>query len=80
MDRGLLALTSASRHDLHRRDPRGELPAVAFPHGSRVLAASVHESPGGRGVDSSVVDSDFLQEDDRWPRKRLAVTRASWRG
>ena len=44
-----------------------------------VLAASVYESAGGGGVDSSVVDSKSWREDDRWPQKRRAVTRGNWR-
>ena len=45
----------------------------------RVLTASVHESGGVGGVDSSVVGWDFSQEDDRWARRRRARGRGNWR-
>ena len=44
-----------------------------------VLAVSVYESGGVGGVDSSVVGSNLLREDDRWAQKRLAVGRGNWR-
>jgi len=67
------ALVLQCHPDLNPGDPQAEARFLG------VLAASVYESAGGGGVGSAVVDSNSWQEDDRWPRKRRAVTRGNWR-